>query len=73
MILDIDENIKYNKSLKKEITLKEYLFRAKKTRLSELSGINKAITHKTFATPAITPQVGIIHRPIDFKNKSTRY
>ena len=39
---------------------KEYLFRVKKLWSSELSNFNKTIVHNAFATPVITPTIGIL-------------
>ena len=39
---------------------KEYLSRVKKIWSSELSAFNKTIAHNAFATPVITPTIGIL-------------
>ena len=58
--LGIDENISYDGPINKERISKEYLSRVKKIWTSELSDYNKVTAHNTFATPVITPTVGIL-------------
>ena len=58
--LGIDENISYDGPMNKEKISKEYLPRVKKIWTSELSDYNKATANNTFATPVITPTVGIV-------------
>ena len=55
-----DENIAYEGTINKERVSKEYFSRAKTIWLSELSAFNKTIAHNAFATPVITPTIGIL-------------
>ena len=55
-----DENIAYEGTITKERVSKEYFSRAKTIWLSELSAFNKTIAHNAFATPVITPTIGIL-------------
>ena len=56
----IDGNIAYDGPLNEEKSTKEYLNRSKKVWLSELPNYNNFGAHNSFATPIITPTVGII-------------
>ena len=49
----------------KTIITKEFLCRVKKIWSSELSDYNKVVAHNIFATPIITPTVGVIGWTID--------
>ena len=55
-----DENVAYEGTINKERVTKEYLSRVKKICSSELSAYNKTIAHNSFATPVITPTIGIL-------------
>ena len=55
-----DENIAYEGTINKERVSKEYFSRVKTIWLSELSAFNKTIAHNAFATPVITPTIGIL-------------
>ena len=55
-----DENVTYEGRINKERVTKEYLSRVKKICSSELSAYNKTIAHNSFATPVITPTIGIL-------------
>ena len=55
-----DENIAYEGTINKERVSKEYPSRVKKIWSSELSAFNKTIAHNAFATPVITPTIGIL-------------
>ena len=56
-----DENIAQEGTINKERVSKEYLSpRVKKIWSSELSASNKTIAHNAFATPVITPTIGIL-------------
>ena len=54
-----DENVAYEGAINKERVTREYLSRVKKIWSCELSAYNKIITHNNFATPVITPTIGI--------------
>ena len=55
-----DENVAaYEGTINKERVTKEYLSRVNKIWSSELSAYNKTIAHNSFATPVITPTIGI--------------
>ena len=58
--LDQDENVAYEGTINKERVTNEYLSRVKKIWSSELSAYNKTIAHNSFATPVITPTIGIL-------------
>ena len=55
-----DENIAYKGTINKERVSKEYISWVKKIWSSELSAFNKTIAHNAFATPVITPTIGIL-------------
>ena len=55
-----DENIAYKGTINKETVSKEYISWVKKIWSSELSAFNKTIAHNAFATPVITPTIGIL-------------
>ena len=55
-----DEYIAYEGTINKERVSKEYPSRVKKIWSSELSAFNKTIAHNAFATPVITPTMGIL-------------
>ena len=55
-----DENVAYEGTINKERVTNEYLSRVKKIWSSELSAYNKTIAHNSFATPVITPTIGIL-------------
>ena len=55
-----DGNTAYEGTINKERDSKEYLSRVKKIWSSELSAFNKTIAHNAFATPVITPTMGIL-------------
>ena len=63
--LGIDENKTYDGPMNKARIKSEYLSRVKKIWSLELSGCNKVVVHNSFATPMITPTVGIINWTID--------
>ena len=63
--LGIDENITYDGPMNKARITNEYLSHVKMTWSSELSDYNKVIAHNSFASPIITPTVGIIDWTID--------
>ena len=70
-----DENIAYEGTINKERVSKEYFSRVKTIWLSELSAFNKTIAHNAFATPVITPTIGILDwtiqeiKDIDIRNR----
>ena len=55
-----DKYIAYEGTINKERVSKEYPSRVKKIWSSELSAFNKTIAHNAFATPVITPTIGIL-------------
>ena len=55
-----DENVAYEGKINKERVTNEYISRVKKIWSSELSAYNKTIAHNSFATPVITPTIGIL-------------
>ena len=55
-----DENVGYESALNKERVTKEYYRRVRKIWMSELYSNNKTIAHNIFATPVITPTIGIL-------------
>ena len=55
-----EENVAYEGTINKERVTNEYLSRVKKTWSSELSAYNKTIARNSFATPVITPTIGIL-------------
>ena len=63
--LGIDENITYDGPMNKARITKEYLSRVKKIWSSELSDYNKVVAYNRFATPIITPTVGMIDWTVD--------
>ena len=70
-----DEYIAYEGTINKERVSKEYPSRVKKIWSSELSAFNKTIAHNAFATPVITPTIGILDwtiqeiKDIDIRNR----
>ena len=75
--LGIDENISYNGPMNKERVTKEYINRIRKIWNSQLSDVNKAVAHNTFAVPTLTSTVGILDwtckeiDQIDIKTRKT--
>ena len=55
-----DKNIAYKGTINKDRVSKEYLSWVNKIWSSELSAFNKTIAHNAFATPVITPTIGIL-------------
>ena len=55
----------YDGRMIKTIITKEFLSRVKKIWSSELSDYNKVVAHNIFATPIITPTVGVTDWTID--------
>ena len=55
-----EENVAYEGTINKERVTNEYLSRVKKIWSSELSAYNKTIARNSFATPVITPTIGIL-------------